>query len=392
MISQERDIEGMFRAQLVWAQTGLPLASIATRMKTSQLCLVGLAWVASVVFVSAQKVHPALLRNHPAIAYATAPVSDPVAQLNERLKRGEVTLEKNEHSGYLPSVLSALGVSIDSQVLVFSKTSFQAPRINPTNPRAIFFNDSVSVGWVRGGPVMEFVAQDPKQGSIFYTLEQSAAGTPQFERNDTCVMCHVSDATHYVPGLFVGSVFPSVNGTTMYGPAYTTDHRSPFEMRWGGWFVTGTHQATRHMGNAVATDPSDLGAMITPESVHVTNLTGRFDLTGYPSPYSDIVALLVLEHKAQMLNLITRVGWESRVGTDGQRTFNSAVEEIVDYLLFVDESPLPGPISGPTPFAKRFSESGPRDARGRSLRDLDLTNRLLKYPCSYLIYSEPFDA
>ena len=284
-------------------------------------------------------------------------------------------------------------MSIDSQVLVFSKTSFQAPRINPTNPRAIFFNDAVSVGWVRGGPVLEFVAQDPKQGSIFYTLEQSQSGTPQFERNDTCVMCHVSDATHYVPGLFVGSVFPSVNGTTMYGPAYTTDHRSPFELRWGGWFVTGTHQATRHMGNAVATDPSDLGAMITPETVHVTNLNGRFDMTGYLSPYSDIVALLVLEHQAQMLNLITRIGWEARVGGEvAQRPFASAVEEFVDYLLFVDESPLPGPISGPTPFAKRFSESGPRDARGRSLRDLDLTHRLLKYPCSYLIYSEPFDA
>ena len=362
-------------------------------MKTSQLCLVGLAWVASVVLVSAQKIHPALIRNHPAIAYATAPVSDPVALLNERLRRGEVTLEKNEHSGYLPSVLSALGVSIDSQVLVFSKTSFQAPRINPTNPRAIFFNDSVAVGWVRGGPVMEFVAQDPKQGSIFYTLEQSAAGTPQFERNDTCVMCHVSDATHYVPGLFVGSVFPSVNGTTMYGPAYTTDHRSPFELRWGGWFVTGTHQAMRHMGNAVATDPSDLGAMITPETVHVTNLSGRFDMTGYVSPYSDIVALLVLEHQAQMLNLITRVGWEARVGGEvAHRPFASAVEELVDYLLFVDESPLPGPISGPTPFAKRFSDNAPRDTRGRSLRDLDLTRRLLKYPCSYLIYSEAFDA
>ena len=362
-------------------------------MKTSQLCLVGLAWVASVVLVSAQKIHPALIRNHPAIAYATAPVSDPVALLNERLRRGEVTLEKNEHSGYLPSVLSALGVSIDSQVLVFSKTSFQAPRINPTNPRAIYFNDSVSVGWVRGGPVLEFVAQDPKQGSIFYTLEQSASGTPQFERNDTCVMCHVSDATHYVPGLFIGSVFPSVNGTTMYGPAYTTDHRSPFELRWGGWFVTGTHQATRHMGNAVATDPSDLGAMITPETVHVTNLNGRFDMTGYLSPYSDIVALLVLEHQAQMLNLITRIGWEARVGGEvAHRPFASAVEEFVDYLLFIDESPLPGPITGPTPFAKRFSENAPRDTRGRSLRDLDLTHRLLKYPCSYLIYSEAFDA
>ena len=27
----------------------------------------------------------------------------------------------------------------------------------------------------------------------------------------------------------------------------------------------------------------------------------------------------------------------------------------------------------------------------RSLRDLDLTNRLLQYPCSYLIYSPAFD-
>ena len=365
-------------------------------MLRSRVVIAAIAWVASIVFVSAQKpqkIHPALIRNHPAVSYSTAPVSDPLAQLNERLKRGEVTLEHNGPSGYLTSVLSALHVPVDSQVLVFSKTSFQAPRIHPTNPRAIFFNDTVSVGWVRGGPVLEFVAQDPKQGSIFYTLEQTQSGVPQFERNDTCVMCHVSEATQNVPGLFVGSVFPSVNGTTMYGPAYTTDHRSPFELRWGGWFVTGTHQATRHMGNAIATDPSDLSAMVTPETVHVTKLEGRFDMTGYLSPHSDIVALLVLEHQAQMLNLITRLGWEARVGpADSQRPFSVTVEEFVDYLLFVDESPLPGPISGPTTFARRFSESGPRDAKGRSLRELDLTNRLAKYPCSYLIYSEPFES
>jgi hypothetical protein len=341
--------------------------------------------------VSAQKVHPSLIRNHPAISYATIPVSDPVAQLNGRLQRGEITLQKDGPSGYLKSVLAALGVPIDSQVLVFSKTSFQAPRINPTNPRAIFFNDTVSTGWVRGGPVLEFVAQDPKQGSIFYTLEQAGTGPPRFERNDTCVMCHASDATHNVPGLFVGSVFPSSDGTTMYGPAYTTDHRSPFELRWGGWFVTGTHRATRHMGNAIATNPSDLGSMVTPASVHVTSLDGRFDLTGYLSPYSDIVALLVLEHQAQMLNLITRIGWEARVGADAGRPLSSAVEELVDYLLFVDESPLPGPIAGPSTFAATFSQGGPRDAKGRSLRELDLTRRLLKYPCSYLIYSDAFD-
>jgi hypothetical protein len=361
-------------------------------MNKSRIVIVALAWMASVVFVSAQKIHPSLIRNHPAIGYATRPTSDPVAQLNGRLQRGEVSLEKQGPSGYLTSVLSALNVPTDSQLLVFSKTSFQAPRINPTNPRAIFFNDTVSVGWVRGGPVLEFVAQDPKQGSIFYTLAQSESGVPQFERNDTCVMCHASDATHNVPGLFIGSVFPSVDGTTMYGPAYTTDHRSPFELRWGGWFVTGTHQATRHMGNAIATDPSDLGAMVKPETVNVSRLDGRFDMTGYLSPYSDIVALLVLEHQAQMLNLITRVGWEARVGAEAEHSFKSSVEELVDYLLFVDESPLPGPISGPTTFTKRFSEGGPRDGKGRSLRELDLTRRLLRYPCSYLIYSEPFDS
>jgi hypothetical protein len=359
-------------------------------MNISRLVIVALAWIASVAFVSAQKIHPSLIRNHPAIAYATAPVSNPIARLNDRLQRGEVTLEKHGPSGYLSSVLTALEVPIDSQVLVFSKTSFQAPRINPTNPRAIFFNDTVSVGWVRGGPVLEFVAHDSRQGAIFYTLEQSESGGPRFQRNDTCVMCHVSDATQNVPGMFVGSVFPSPEGITMYGPAYTTDHRSPFELRWGGWFVTGTHHATRHMGNAIATDPSDLAAMVKPETVHVTSLDGRFDLTGYLSPHSDIVALLVLEHQAQMLNLITRVGWEARVGTDAQRTFNATVEEFVDYLLFIDESPLPGPITGPSTFSRTFSSSGPRDAKGRSLRELDLSRRLLKYPCSYLIYSAPF--
>jgi hypothetical protein len=35
---------------------------------------------------------------------------------------------------------------------------------------------------------------------------------------------------------------------------------------------------------------------------------------------------------------------------------------------------------------------GPRDHQGRSLRDLDLTHRLLRYPCSYMIYSAAFDA
>jgi hypothetical protein len=357
------------------------------------LVFVSLVWVALVIALSGQQLpHPSLIRNHQKIAYASAPIDDAVTRLNAKLASGAVTLESKGPSGYLESLLKALDVPVSSQVLVFSKTSFQAPRIGPSNPRSIFFNDTVSVGWVRTGPVLELVAQDPNEGAIFYTLSQDTSVTPHIERNDTCTMCHVADATHNVPGMLVGSVFPGTDGTTLYGPAYTTDHRSPFELRWGGWFVTGTHQAARHMGNAIATNPSDLASMVTPASVHVTNLNGRFNMDGYLSPYSDIVALLVLEHQAQMLNLITRVGWESRVGADAGRPLEQAAAELVDYMLFVDEAPLPGPITGPTAFASSFSTRGPRDQRGRSFYELDLNRRLLKYPCSYEIYSEPFDA
>lgn len=360
---------------------------------THEGLLIALAvWLGSVAALTGQLQHPTLLRNHPAIRYDSTQTTDPIAKLNGRLKSGAVTLERRGPSGYLQSVLEALHVPVESQLLVFSKTSFQAPKIGPQNPRALYFSDTLAVGWVRGGEVLEFVGQDPTQGSVFYTMSQ-ASDTPVFERNDACVSCHASEATHYVPGMFIGSVFPGVDGTTMYGPAYTTDHRSPFEIRWGGWFVTGTHHAARHMGNAVATDPADLSAMITPSTVHVTDLEGRFDKTGYLSLNSDLVALLVIEHQAKMLNLITRVGWESRIGEkESGRTVDQAAAELVDYLLFVDEAPLPGPIAGTTKFAEVFSAPGPRDSRGRSLRDLSLETRLLRYPCSYLIYSAPFDA
>ncbi len=360
-------------------------------MRTRGLLVAITVWLASVAAVTGQLQHPTLLRNHNAIKYDSTPARDPIALLNEKLKSGAVTLERRGPSGYLQSVLEALNVPVESQMLVFSKTSFQAAKIGPKNPRAIYFNDTASVGWVRGGEVLEFVGQDPQQGSIFYTMAQ-ASDRPVFERSDSCVSCHASEATHYVPGMFIGSVFPGADGTTMYGPAYTTDHRSPFEIRWGGWFVTGTHKATRHMGNTVATDPTDLASMITPASVHVTSLEGRFDPTGYPTLHSDLVALLTLEHQAKMLNLLTRVGWEARIGgKEAGRTLEQAAAELVDYLLFVDEATLPGPITGSSQFAQVFAAKGPRDTRGRSLRDLDLNTRLLRYPCSYLIYSEPFD-
>ena len=344
------------------------------------------------LFASAQRFEsPSLLRDHPAVAYLKTPPQDPVSALGQRLESGDLTLRYEPANGYLRSVLDALGISTTSQLLVFSKTSFQAPRITPANPRALFFNDSVAVGWVRGGEVLELMAQDPRQGTMFYTLQQDPAA-PRLQRNASCLSCHTSEATAYVPGWFLGSVFPAPDGTTTYGPAYTTDHRMPFMLRWGGWYVTGSHAIERHQGNAVVTNPSDLAAMVTPATLHVDSLEDRFDRTGYPGQFSDIVALLVLEHQATMHNLITRAGWEARAALAASRGPSDTIADLVNYLLFVDEAPLSGPVAGRSGFAAWFSAQGPRDSKGRSLRDFDLTSRLMRYPCSYLIYSPAFDA
>src|SRR5260221_92615 len=89
--------------------------------------------------------------SHPAIAYKTQPGTDPVAELNRRIQSGQIRLQTEGQSGYLRSVLAALNIPVESQIAVFAKDSVQATRITSANPRTLFFNDSVSVGWVRGG-------------------------------------------------------------------------------------------------------------------------------------------------------------------------------------------------------------------------------------------------
>src|SRR5258706_6844300 len=126
----------------------------------------------------------------------------------------------------------------------------------------------------------------------------------------------------------------------------------------------------------------------------VRTLEDRFDTTGYLSPCSDIAAVMVFDHQMQMSTLLTRVSWEARAAGPGDvdALLRDAAREVVDYMLFVDEAPLPGRIEGTSGFSEWLSDRGPRDSRGRSLRQLDLTRRLLRYPCSYMIYSDAFDA
>jgi len=326
--------------------------------------------------------------DHPAIQYNQSPLNDPVTSLAQKVESGKVKLEfRKDGTGYLAALLKALGLNVDSQALVFSKTSFQAARISPANPRALYFSDDVAVGFVKGSDLLEIAALDPRQGVIFYSFDQHQ-NPPRFDRRDVCIQCHQSPGTLGVPGLMVASVYPDASGMPAFrGAQLLTDHRSRFEDRWGGWYVTGTHGDMRHNGNAVGHDSAHPDLLEMRGTQNLTSLVKRFDQSGYLSGLSDIVALMTLEHETRMTNLIIRVGWEARMG----QPYDADLEEMVAYMLFADEAPLKDTVQGVSTFAQTFPERGPRDRQGRGLRDFDLHQRLFRYPLSYMVYSAAFD-
>jgi len=332
----------------------------------------------------------------PAINYSAGPLDNVVADVNAKLKDGRLKFEFDSHNGYLNAALDALRLPIDSQLLVFSRGSLQGKLIDDQNPRAIYFNDRVALGWVRDGDVLEVAAHDTTQGAVFYTLENrasvvAAAGTadpPQFKRVFHCLGCHQTGDTLGVPGFLMFSTTRR-EGRQFDGVPRHIDQSDPLERRFGGWFVTGSTGTAKHMGNDLA--PLDGRA-----SRELASVDRMFEASGYRTLTSDVVAHLVLTHQAGMANLLTRAGWEARLATGDPKLvapiMDGIAREVVDYMLFVDEAPLPAPVRGSSGFAERFAKSGPRDRRGRSLYELDLNGRLFKYRCSYLIYSPAFDA
>ena len=339
-------------------------------------------------------------------------LTDPVARLQKRLAEGTARLNFDSGRGYLPALLKAFVVPVSSQTLVFSKTSSQSDRINPQTPRAVYFGDDISVAWVPGGKVIDLASVDPDRGPIFYTLDQSSDAPPRFTRRADCMQCHLGPKTLNVPGLVVRSFYTASNGAPLAQvEGFVNGHNSPLKERWGGWYVTGTHPGTLHLGNTFATNPDQPEQTDLTAGANVTDLRDRFDTSPYLSPHSDLVALLVLEHQVRMQNLITRANYETRYALDQQTKESEATvarargasdwpqqrialagEMLLEYLLFRNEAALNGPVKGTSAFAAEFQDAGPRTSQGRSLRQLDLQTRLFRYPCSFLIYSTAFDA
>jgi hypothetical protein len=349
----------------------------------------------------------------PPIEYSKATPENRVSELARRIEAGECQLAFDEDRGYLASLLSALDVPVESQTLVFSKTSLQRQRISPKRPRAVYFNDDVYVGFCQSGEVLEISVADPKLGAVFYTLDQKESERPTFLRQtDNCLICHGSSRTGGVPGHIVRSVFADASGEPILSAGSTmVDHTTPFEKRWGGWYVTGTHGSQKHVGNLVVKLNADPHTVDNAAGQNVTDLKQFVNTEGYLSPHSDVVALMVLEHQALVHNRITQASFATRQALDYEamlvktlgepegkrldsttRRIASAGDDLVEALLCVDEAPLTDAVTGTSGYAEWFTKQGPRDAKGRSLRDLDMKTRMFRYPCSYLVYSESFDA
>jgi hypothetical protein len=267
------------------------------------------------------------------------------------------------------------------------------------------------VGWVQHGDVLEAASFDPDLGPVFYLLDQAPTERPVFQRaTHECLQCHQSSKTQDVPGVLVRSIFPNRAGTPVFrAGSFVTSAESPLSERWGGWYVTGTHGRQRHMGNVVlrGEDPDHLDREA---GANVTDLNKILDTTPYLTGHSDIVALMVLEHQTQAHNAITRLNYETRIATRQEAEINKALgrpagaisestrhrienyaDKLVRALLFADEAKLTDPVAGTSGYAEQFAARGPRDPKGRSLRDFDLKTRLFRYPCSSLVYSKHFD-
>jgi hypothetical protein len=347
------------------------------------------------------------------INYSKAVPHDPAVLLQSRISKGELAPGENDRE-FVKTLLRELNVPVESQVLVFSKTSFQRQRINPRQPRALYFNDNCYVGWVPGG-LVEVVAIDPILGPIFYTVNPAAARTNRsscFVRDSDCLRCHGGTFVRGIPGVFVRSMFTDEEGEPLlrHG-SEVVDFRTSFTNRWGGWYVTGKHGTALHRGNVTARE--EKGRLVTDlaRGANVTNLSAFFDTHDYLTGTSDIVALLVLEHQTAMHNALTQASINCRKMLQYQKdlqkafkepiteeptydsvksVFDSTARDLTDALLFKDEAALPSGLEGAPDFQQAFAKGAPSTKDGESLKSFSLKDHLFQNRCSYLIYSDAF--
>jgi hypothetical protein len=332
--------------------------------------------------------------DRPPHEYHTRTPRDRFTRLKDDLESGRLALDQSSERGFVISLLQALEIPVTSQMLVFSTTSLQLRLITPENPRALYFNEDIYIGWVPGGRI-EVVGLDPELGAVFYIFDPPRLGQPvRVERSEKCMKCHAADDTNHVPGLVVKSVVPGPTGGSLTAfRIEQTGHGIPFDQRFGGWYVTGSN----HLGaweNAIGRFSAGqlLKTVIEPGT--------RFDFDRYPVATSDVLPQLLHEHQAGFVNRVVEAGYRARtyLFADGENLtpghaalLDEQAQIVTRYLLFAEEAPLPpGGIQTDATYRADFLKKRRATADGLSLKDFDLQTRMFRHRCSYMIYSPVF--
>jgi len=330
--------------------------------------------------------------HEPPHRYRDRTPTDSFTRLIKDFESGSISLDRSSQLAFLRSLLKALDIPASSQMLVYSTTSLQLSLISPSNPRALYFNEELYLGYIPGGKI-EIISIDPDLGGIFYIFEIPKSDRPlKIERSARCMNCHSGSETGYVPGLVIKSVIPGPTGGSLN--AYRVDqhgHSIPYPDRFGGWHVTGKHGITQHWGNLIG--DSNAGIL----TLH-TNPPGKsFRFDPFPSTTSDVLAQALHEHQAGFVNRMVEATYRARtllhlnpgpLGPEQVAELEDQARKLTRYLLFADEAPMPlGGIEGDAAFRTEFLRNRRTSADGLSLKDFELSTRLFKHRCSYMIYS-----
>jgi hypothetical protein len=365
---------------------------IAPHHRPSPTAFRGLAAAFSLWAFAATGADPAF--DQPPHNYWTRPLGDRFTHLKEAVEAGRIVLDgSNGEKAFLLSLLHALDVPASSQMLVFSTTSLQLRLITPANPRALFFNEDVYVGYIPGGRI-EVVSLDPALGGIYYIFDIPRGTEPlHAERSNRCMNCHAAEETGNVPALVIKSVIPGLRGGSLDSFRHgETGHAVPLSTRFGGWYLTGAQNFGQNWGNLVG--------QLSAEGLTKYPLEpgARFDFARYPMADSDVLPQLLHEHQIGFVNRAIAATYHTRsllakgpLDPTAIADLETQARAFTRYLLFADEVPLPpGGVAGEPAFKADFLWARRPDSQGLALKDFDLRTRLFRNRCSYMIYGAAF--
>ncbi len=400
-------------------------AGVKTEQTSSQLgwwCGCWLWWLALSTPIHAEDTTPVTVQQiklSDAIPFGRVPIDyfgieadDAIRLLQRRIELSQVTLEADDQHGFLLSLLRHLNIPVESQLLVFSKTARNPDLISPRTPRAVFFNDEVSVAWIPTARELEITALDPIKGATFYTLSQplrdqakqpAKPGEARFSRNSQCLACHAGRSSLDVPGWLVRAFQTDGSGKPSEGYSQVT-HQLEYPKRWGGWYVTGAPQSFAHRGNLIGSEENERAKEQPTLRTALADLKSLKLNAEYPAPGSDVVAHLVYNHQVHGLNLLIRVGMEARLDRR-----SDAEDQLIRYLVFADEPKLEVPldeITSNSVYRRGFQALGKSEGRllnpqqgkrpstvpPRTLRRFDLQSRVFRYRLSYLVEHRLFES